>query len=346
MSNIRLLFLILIAPCVYICTIFFIAQSIGFHTGIFWDFVALIIVLVIPYSLYFAGANNKTYINTKSKDLKFNYLKEMFLFSAFFGTSLGISYMWYSITNISNSDSGEAWANLGSSMAIAILTDSYGFMYYFGTSLVQYFLEKKSEIKDKVTNRVQSKKIVSLLLLLVPFIITYFTFYLFLNNDNLSLIVFIAESGKLFLSYIFVIIFLAVLLVGSNFNIVIKSFLNNALEVNEVVETISCLKRLCRLIFISTAFNTLISTVSAGAVFVMNGIDMNYVFTYILLIFSLSTLIIIYLRTFIFRLNLDLVEMNHMQIDSDKYFIFKYIVPIYLLIHLLSGFGFIIMIFN
>ena len=349
MSNLRLLFLILIAPSLFIFLPITLGQSIGLGSHMLLDPTSLFIIIFLTCLLYFAGANNKTYFNFHSIELKFNFLKEMFLFSAFFGTSFGIAFMWYGFTGEVNSESGAAWANLGSNMAVAILCDSYGLLFYFGTLLVKYVLEKKFEFQDRVTNRIKSNKFISLLMLLVPFIIVYLIFILLFASVDSNFNSFFGIFGKLFLSYFLIILCSSIFLIGSNFHVIIKSFLNADLELSEVVNTITSLKRFCRLIFLSLSINTLLSTVSAGTIFAYaseTAIDINYIFSYIILIFSFSTFFLIYLRTFIFRLNLDLIEMNHIQISSDKYFIFKYVVPNYLLIHLISAFGFLIMIFN
>ena len=75
-------------------------------------------------------------------------------------------------------------------------------------------------------------------------------------------------------------------------------------------------------------------------------LEINHAFTLISFLFSIYVLCILYIRTFIFRLNLELVELNHILIDSDKYFIFKYTLPNYIVIQIVSGFGFLIMIFK
>ena len=86
MSNLRLLTLISVAPLLFIFVAFFLAQSVSWGIGMFWDAISLLVVVFFTWLFYFASANNKTYINSRSKDLKFNYLKEMFLFSSFHNT--------------------------------------------------------------------------------------------------------------------------------------------------------------------------------------------------------------------------------------------------------------------
>ena len=106
------------------------------------------------------------------------------------------------------------------------------------------------------------------------------------------------------------------------------------------------LKKLSRLISILIGLNTLIGLVVGGWLFGSKNLHINYAFSFICIQFYISTIFIMYLRTFIFRLNLDLVESNYLHIENDKYFIFKYTLPIYFVIQVVSGFGFLIMIFR
>jgi len=80
MSNLRLFFLLLIIPLVFFPLLIFLTKSVDKSAGMFWDFISLMIVFVTAFSAYLASANNKIYMNSKSIDLKFNFLKEAFLF--------------------------------------------------------------------------------------------------------------------------------------------------------------------------------------------------------------------------------------------------------------------------
>ena len=106
------------------------------------------------------------------------------------------------------------------------------------------------------------------------------------------------------------------------------------------------LQKLSRSMSIVTGLTTIFCLVVSGHLFASEHLEINHAFTIIPFIFSISILCILYIRTFIFRLNLELVELNHILIDSDKYFIFKYTLPIYIVIQVVSGFGFLIMIFK
>ena len=129
----------------------------------FWDLISFIVVFGTAFSAYLASANNKIYMNSQSIDLKFNFLKEAFLFSAFMGTTLGFAIMW---SDIGSEEGGQLWIMLGYSMAVALITDTYGMGYYFSTTLLQNILGNKSNLQDKVTSKYNSNKPVTFIFLL------------------------------------------------------------------------------------------------------------------------------------------------------------------------------------
>ena len=345
MSNLRVFFLLLIIPLIFFPLFFFLAKSADGRVGMFWDVISLIVVFVTAFSVYFASANNKIYMNSKSIELKFNFLKEAFLFSAFMGTTLGFVAIWFG-TGGSDKEVGLLWIMLGHSMAVALITDAYGIAYYFSSTLLQNILEKKSDLQDKVTSKFHSNKPLSFILLIIPLIIYALCIMLISGGFEINFYNIFSIYGNIIIFFLFIFFVIGSLLVGSNFKIIIKSYLNMALEIHELIETITDLKNLSRLMSIVTGIITIMCLVVGGWLFASDHLDINHAFQLIPLIFSISIVCILYIRTFIFRLNLDLVELNHVQIDSDKYFIFKYCLPTYIVIQIVNGFGFLIMIFK
>tara|TARA_B110001454_G_C12680241_1_gene417710 strand:- start:86 stop:1120 length:1035 start_codon:yes stop_codon:yes gene_type:complete len=344
MSNLRLFLLLLIIPLVFFPFVFFLAKSAEYRLGIFWDVVSFTIVFVTAFSVYCASANNKIYMNSRSIELKFNFLKESFLYSAFMGTTLGFVGLWAATGG--SEEGGYIWMMLGHSIAIALLTDAYGIGYYFSSTLLQNILEKKSDLQDKVTSKYHSNTSLSFILLIMPLIIYALCIFLLSSNPDIDFDYIFTIYRNIIISFLLIFFVIGSLLVGSNFKIVIKSYFNISLEVNELIATINDLKKLSRLMSIVTGIITIFCLVVGGWLFTSEDLDINRAFELIPLIFSISIVCILYIRTFIFRLNLELVELNHMQIDSDKYFIFKYCLPTYIVIQIVNGFGFLIMIFK
>ena len=345
MSNLRLLLLLLIIPLVFSPLVIFLTKSVDQSIGMFWDTITFILVFVTPFSAYFASANNKIYMNSKSIELKFNFLKEAFLFSAFMGTTLGFVAIWFG-TGGSDKEVGLLWIMLGHSMAVALITDAYGIAYYFSSTLLQNILEKKSDLQDKVTSKFHSNKPLSFIFLIIPLIIYALCIMLISGEFEINFYNIFSIYGNIIVFFLFIFFVIGSLLVGPNFKIIIKSYLNMALEIHELIDTITDLKNLSRLMSIVTGIITIMCLVVGGWLFASDHLDINHAFQLIPLIFSISIVCILYIRTFIFRLNLDLVELNHVQIDSDKYFIFKYCLPTYIVIQIVNGFGFLIMIFK
>ena len=343
MSNLRLFFLLLIIPLVFFPLLIFLTKSVDKSAGMFWDFISLMIVFVTAFSAYLASANNKIYMNSKSIDLKFNFLKEAFLFSAFMGTTLGFAIMW---SDTGSGEGGQLWIMLGYSMAVALITDTYGIGYYFSATLLQNILEKKSDLQDKVTSKYNSNKPLTFIFLLIPLIIYGLVLIFIKTNLGIDINYLFSIYGNIIFSFLFIFFVIGFLLVGSNFKIVVKSYLYLPLDTNELTATIHDLNNLSRVMSIVTGLTTILCLVVSGYLFASEHLEINHAFTLISFIFSISILCILYIRTFIFRLNLELVELNHMLIDSDKYFIFKYTLPIYFVIQIVSGFGFLIMIFK
>ena len=343
MSNLRLLLLLLIIPLVFSPLVIFLTKSIDQSIGMFWDTITFILVFVTPFSAYFASANNKIYMNSKSIDLKFNFLKEAFLFSAFMGTTLGFAMMW---SDTGSGEGGQLWMMLGFNMAVALIGDTYGIGYYFSATLLQNILGNKSNLQDKVTSKYNSNKPLTFIFLLIPLIIYGLVLIFIKTNLGIDINYLFSIYGNIIFSFLFIFFVIGFLLVGSNFKIVVKSYLNLPLDTNELTATIRDLKKLSRSMSIVTGLTTIFCLVVSGHLFASEHLEINHAFTLISFIFSISILCILYIRTFIFRLNLELVELNHMLIDSDKYFIFKYSLPIYIVIQIVSGFGFLIMIFK
>lgn len=343
MSNLRLFLLLLIIPLVCSPLGFFLTKSVDQHIGMFWDLISFIIVFGTAFSAYLASANNKIYMNSKSIELKFNFLKEAFLFSAFMGTTLGFVAIW---SGTGGEDGGQLWIMLGFSMTVALITDLYGIVYYFSSALLQNILEKKSDFQDKVTSKFHSNKPLTFISLIMP--LSIFIFLIIFLKDIIEIDVNYIFSiyGNIIISFLFIFFVIGFLLVGSNFKIVVKSYLNLPLDTNELTATIRDLKKLSRSMSIVTGLTTIFCLVISGHLFASEHLEINHAFTLIPFIFCISILCILYIRTFIFRLNLELVELNHMLIDSDKYFIFKYSLPNYIVIQIVSGFGFLIMIFK
>ena len=69
-------------------------------------------------------------------------------------------------------------------------------------------------------------------------------------------------------------------------------------------------------------------------------------FMFIYFSFVISLIYLMFLRAFLFRLNIELIEKNQLSIDSDKYFIFKYCMPLYISMWIAIGFSFLILFFK
>ena len=349
MSNIILLLIIFILPIIFIPTFHFIANTTGFSVVMFADLASWFIVFLSTLCFYLSTANNKTFFNKKSVNLKFNFLKETFLFTAFIGTFIGLSAIWqsYRIESGSSEFTGEMWVYLGLSIGVCLVTDLYGILGYLSTSIIGSILKRKSDLEKKITIKYDSNPYLSLIFLIIPILIFSGGFILaYSNTGDIPFSNYF--SNYVYISLFSVLILLTALIVGSNFNVVLKSFLNKFLDIIEINNAIDSLKRLCRIILITCGLIFIASIVLTAFSFgtdnyfnVMSN-NLSMISSYI----AFSLIFVVILRTFIFRLNLDLIEQNHISIDSDKYFIFKYCLPMYISMHIVSGFAFIIMIFK
>ena len=63
------------------------------------------------------------------------------------------------------------------------------------------------------------------------------------------------------------------------------------------------------------------------------------------MVLMISFIFMIITRLFMHKLNLSLAELNHVKIDHDKYYIFKYCIPLMIVSFLMSAFGILIAFF-
>ena len=151
--------------------------------------------------------------------------------------------------------------------------------------------------------------------------------------------------------YILILLFvLSYLIVGTNFNYILKSIFNNNIKISHINDTIIYIRRLCKMILVLMGLIFLSSLVVISWTFAWA--EDNYIqswgryFSNLYLSFFICITYIIFLRGFLFRLNVELIEKNEISIDSDHLFIYKYCIPIYIFMWITIGFSFLIMFFK
>ena len=154
MSNIILLLIIFVLPIIFFPAFYFTANATDMPVIIFMDGVSVIIVFLSTLCFYLSSANNKTYFNKESINLKFNFLRETFLFTAFTGTFIGLSAIWQSFKIASGSSefTGDMWVHLGLSIGVCLVTDLYGIFGYLSSLIMESILKRKSNVENKITN--------------------------------------------------------------------------------------------------------------------------------------------------------------------------------------------------
>ena len=315
--------------------------------GALLDIVSFILVFGSTLFFYTATANQKIYLTKQSINIKLNFIKEMFLINAMIGTSVGLCFMWFGTTKPipEGLNDGQLWIRLGAAMAVALIADGYGAVGYFSTTVYQYFIEKKRSFDDKIFEIYKSYTPISFTFFLIPFLFIWFAYSLCFSASGTTFNEYWSIYKNIIIVLFLILIMLSVLIVGSNFKTVLSSFFNKNLNLSRVNETIGDLKKLSRTISILIGTNTLFGMVHCSSVFYSNQ-PLGLPFSQIFLVFNLSLIFVSVIRTFIFRLNLCLLENNQTLINVDKYYIFKYVIPVYIVLHVISALGFFITIFK
>lgn len=350
MSNIIISLIIGFIPIIILPFFFLLAELNSFRASLYFDAISFILVFITTFSFYFAVTNFKNYKNKTLLSIKFKFLKEIFLLTAICSTAIGMAAIWASAGQGQSEFTGDLWAKLGLSIGVCFITDLYGILYYFSTSLLANIINRKIDINEKIISKVSSKSYLSFILFILP--ILFFTTALFIatNSSGFTLFSIISLYDK-FPAYLLLVFFmLSFLIVGSNFKFVFRSFLNKPVDIIQINDTIIYIKKLCRIILILCGLIFLSSMVMIAFSF---GIESNYYvqslsisFSNIYFSFVISLIYLIFLRAFLFRLNIELIEKNQISIDSDDYFIFKYCLPIYLSMWITIGFSFLILFFK
>lgn len=347
MSN-NILYLIILSITLFFAPIFhFIAKSINLSALLFIDNISGLLVFLLPIFFYLSATNNKTYLNKEALSLKLNYLKEIFLLLAFTGTNIGLMAIWAGgQRNVEFS--GEMWMELGAALGVALLSDLYGVLGFFSTSITENILVRRLELENKITTKYKSNTYLSIGFLIIPMLIFILIIQIAFEHSGMSVFSYFNKFAYILISICIVLIIITVLIFGNNIKIVFKSIFNKPLDKIQINAATNSIKALCRILLIICGVLFLSSLVLTSFTF---GFDSFFIalstnFSIVSCCFSLILIYVLILRTFLLKLNLELVELNHITIDSDKYFIFKYCIPLYISIHIGSGFAFLIMIFK
>ena len=317
--------------------------------GALWDMVSFIMVFGSTLFFYAATANKKSYLTKQSLNIKLNFIKEMFIINAMIGTSVGLCFMWFGTTKPmpEGLNDGQLWVRLGASMGVALLTDGYGSIGYFSTTVYQYFMDKKRDLDDKVFKIYKSYKSISLSFFVIPFLFIGLAYSLCFSASGTTFNEYWSIYKNIIIVLFLILTMLSILIVGPNFKTVLNSFLNKNPNLSSVNETIDDLRKLSRTISILMGTSILFGMVHCSLVFYLyTPQSLGLPFSQIFLVFNLSLIFVSVIRTFLFRLNLCLLENNQALIDVDKYYIFKYIIPVYIVLHVISALGFFITIFK
>jgi len=315
--------------------------------GSLFDMVSFIMVFGSTLFFYAATAYQKSYSTKQSLNIKLNFIKEMFVINAMIGTSAGLCFVWFGTTKPTPEglNDGQLWISLGAAMSVAAITDGYGAVGYFSTTIYQYFMDKKRNFGEKIFEIYKSSAPISLIFFLIPFLFIWFVFSISLGMEGITFKEYWFINKNIVLVLFLIIAMLSVLIVGSNFKIVLNAYLNKNLNLSSVNETVEGLRKLSRTILILIGTNTLFGMLHCSAAFYTDQ-PLGLPYSQVFLVFNLSLIFVGVIRTFIFRLNLCLLENNQTLINVDKYYIFKYIVPVYIVLHVISALGFFITIFK
>ena len=217
MSNIKILFSILFISIIVLPIFYILAQFYNWRMGLYWDTMSIIIVFINSFLIYFGFSNFKNYQNKLILNLKYDFLKEIFILTAMCGTTMGLTGIWAYVGLSTAEFTGESWSQLGLSIGVCLITDSCGVLFYFLTYLLENMMNKKRLIDTKIINKINSKVYLSFPFLIIPIILIGFAFFLCIDIAGIHFLS-LLNSLNYFPIYILILLFiLSFLIVGTNF---------------------------------------------------------------------------------------------------------------------------------
>ena len=300
---------------------------------VYYDLISFLLVCVAPGLLLFAGLNNINYNNQLYLKIRTHFLIEVFIICGMLATLMGLLFIVFISYHGVEHISGEGWVIVGRSLAVALLTDYYAYCL----AIACYFLKKiyfNNSDSSKVLEPQKSNILISIICFCL-FISILSIAFTFAGLDTGISIFKVVSLPTATLGLIILILFIIVL--GKNLSIIKNSFMNKKQEIYLLENALLSIRNstkiiagFCVLIILATFINI---GVHFGDLAQYGGVLLGFMSFGIIIAF----LLIVIAKTFELRILADMISQNHYNIKMDKYFLFKFIFPIYLVYFIISN---------